>query len=103
MGIDITLWRIEKLGTSPRRWRRHRVATFIDSDESFARACASSGLPMISRADAYGSLVLSGEEMEQFRAEVTSLDIEPRVRTEILELARGCASLPEHELHLDGD
>lgn len=103
MGIDITLWRVEKPGTSPRRWRRHRAATYIDSDESFARACASSGLPMLSRADPYGSLVLSGEEMEQFIAEVASLDIDPNVRTEVLALARSCASLPEHELRLDGD
>lgn len=60
MGIDITLWQVEKLGTSPRRWRRHRVATYIDSDESFTRACTSSGLPMLSRADPHGSLCCRG-------------------------------------------
>ncbi|MEI7059239.1 hypothetical protein WBG06_25690 [Nocardioides sp. CCNWLW239] len=103
MGIDITLWRVEKPGTSPRRWRRHRVATYIDSDASFTHACASSGLPMLSRADPYGSLVLSGEEMDPFTAEVASLDIDPTVCTEVLALARSCASLSDHELHLDGD
>lgn len=58
---------------------------------------------MLSMADPYGSLVLSGEYMEQFITEVASLDIAPRVHTEVLALARSCASLPEHELHLDGD
>lgn len=102
MGVDVTLWRVEKTGSSPRRWRRHRVGMFLDGDESFARACAGSSQPMLTRVDTYGSLVLSSEEMEQFIAELRTLDISDVVVVEILDLAQRCTA-SDHELRLDGD
>ncbi len=105
MGIDVALFQVISRGTSPRRRKLELLDVYVDRNEEFTRACAGSDLPMLTRVQPYGSLVLLSEEMEQFVEELRAtagLDrqgfLEP-----ILGLAERCALDPTTELHLDGD
>ncbi len=66
-------------------------------------------LPMLSRVDPYGTLILSSSEMDQFisEIEVEFLRVDdPSVREflkSVLRLARECREKEEMRLRLDGD
>jgi hypothetical protein len=64
MGVDVLLMRVDNPGTSPRRRRLTRADAFLDTADGFARLCAGTGLPMLSRVDPYGSLILTSVEMD---------------------------------------
>ncbi|MEV0618164.1 hypothetical protein AB0I81_32900 [Nonomuraea sp. NPDC050404] len=80
-----------------------------DRGDRFARLCSSSTLPMLSRVDPYGTLILTSQEMEQFISELeegfgSSHDSDVKyLLQEILRLARECESQSATELHLEGD
>lgn len=106
MGVDIALFRIDQKGTSSRHRKYERIGVYYDRGDRFARACEATSLPMLSRVDPVGSLVLTPAEMDQLVAELTelaSVSGSPGFLTEILDLAAKCASDPATELHLDGD
>ncbi|GAB1824003.1 hypothetical protein [Herbidospora sp. RD11066] len=86
-----------------------RVDSFPDLHDVFAGLCRESRLPMLRRADPYGSLILTSAEMPQFISELTETlalvtDVPTcDVVTEILRLAELCAADPHLEAHLEGD
>ncbi|MEU4390244.1 hypothetical protein [Kribbella sp. NPDC023855] len=108
MGVDVVLKRVGRAGTSPKKRRLTQLDVVLDEADVFAGVCAGSGLPMLSRVDPYGDLVLTGEEMPQFIAEVEvewGRAAEPQrgVLAEVRRLAEWCAAEPSTELHLEGD
>lgn len=109
MGVDVALVRVEKRGGSPRRRRTSQVGAVLDLHDKFACLCGSSVLPMLSRVDPYGTLILSSSEMDQFisEIEVEFLRVEDPAVKEFLEsalrLARECREKGEMQLRLDGD
>ncbi|WP_061295421.1 hypothetical protein [Herbidospora cretacea] len=109
MGVDVTIMRVTRPGSSPRRRRLDPVDAFLDVRDVFADVCRESRLPMVRRADPYGSLILTSAEMPQFVAELTQTlarteDASVRsVVTEILRLGELCAADADLELHLEGD
>lgn len=70
MGVDVALIRVEQQGSSPRRRCASQVDVVVDLHDRFARVCESSSLPMLSRVEPYGTLILTSSEMDQFIAEV---------------------------------
>ena len=70
MGVDVVLKQVSQPGTSPKRRRLTQVDVVPDGDDVFARICARSKLPMLSRVDPYGDVILTAAEMPQFIAEV---------------------------------
>ncbi|WP_434587347.1 hypothetical protein [Streptomyces sp. A5-4] len=109
MGLDIVLKRVEQPGTSPRRRRLAQVDAVLDGSDLFAHICASSNLPMLSRADPYRTLVLTMQDMPQFLAEVDavrrSADGDPArvILVAVRRLAERCADEASMEIHLEGD
>jgi len=109
VGVDVALLRVEQRGSSPRRRRASQVDVVLDLHDKFARLCESSALPMLSRVDSYGTLILSSSEMDQFIAEIEIefLQMEdPAVKEflkSVLRLARECQEEEEMQLRLDGD
>lgn len=105
MGVDIALFRVEQKGSSSRRRRFIRVDIYYDVGDEFARACAETSLPMLSRVDPYGSVILTSDEMGQFVDELIELSAgwQPSFLEPVFGLAAACAANPSMELHLDGD
>lgn len=109
MGVDVALMRVEQQGSSPRRRRASQVDIVLDLHDKFAHLCESSALPMLSRVDPYGTLILSSSEMDQFitEIEVEFLRVEDPAVKEFLErvlrLARECQEQEAMQLRLDGD
>ncbi|WP_419703565.1 hypothetical protein [Promicromonospora sp. NFX87] len=103
MAVDISLYRVEQPGTSPRRRKLILLGSYSDHGDLFAEACAATSLPMLARVKPYGSLMLLSADMEQFVDELRELQLDPSVKEEILALARVCAADRDTELHLDGD
>lgn len=109
MGVDVMIMRVTRLGSSSRRRRLDLVDAFLDVRDVFADVCRESRLPMLSRADPYGSLILTSAEMPQFVAELTQALARTEdapvwsVVTEILRLGEMCAKDADLELHLEGD
>ncbi|WP_329328775.1 hypothetical protein [Streptomyces luteogriseus] len=107
--MDVTLVHVEQQGSSPRRRRTSQVDSVLDLHDKFARLCGSSMLPMLSRVDPYGTLILSSSEMDQFisEIEVEFLRVEDPVMKDFLKsalrLARECREEEEMKLRLDGD
>lgn len=103
MGVDIALFRVEQQGSSPRRRRFVRVDAYLDEGDQFVRACAEPSLPMLSRVDPYGSLILTSEEMGQFVDEVIELSAGRQVRflEPIFWVGGSLCAGPAMELHLD--
>ena len=103
MAVDISLYRVEQPGTSPRRRKLTLLGSYSDRGDVFAEACAATSLPMMVRVKPYGSLVLLPADMEQFVGELRELRLDSSVKEEILALAKACAADRDTELHLDGD
>ncbi|MEV0949612.1 hypothetical protein [Promicromonospora sp. NPDC050249] len=103
MAVDISLYRVDQPGTSPRRRKLTLLGSYSDRGDVLAEACAATSLPMMVRVKPYGSLVLLPGDMEQFVDELRELQLEPSAKAEILALARACAADQNTELHLDGD
>ncbi|MEU0533239.1 hypothetical protein [Amycolatopsis tolypomycina] len=109
MGVDVLLMTVRQRGTSPKGRQVSPVEFLLDPAGRFARLCASSRQPMLSRVDPVKTLVLTRADMPQFISEVeTELAASgDREVTDLLErvlgLARQCAAQESHELHLDGD
>jgi hypothetical protein len=109
MGVDVVLKQVSQPGTSPKRRRLTQVDVVPDGDDVFALICARSKLPMLSRVDPYGDLILTAAEMPQFIAEVTEelglagAPSELEFLASARRLAEQCASEPSTELHLEGD
>ncbi|MGV9386489.1 hypothetical protein ACWDRB_62560 [Nonomuraea sp. NPDC003707] len=109
MGVDVVLVSVEQKGTSSKRRRVHQVDVVLDTQDMFARLCISSGLPMLSRVDPYGTLILTPREMGQFISEVEVEFVKndnPEVAGllgEVLRLARECETQEATELRLEGD
>ncbi|EHR61984.1 hypothetical protein SaccyDRAFT_3147 [Saccharomonospora cyanea NA-134] len=109
MGVDVVLVRVERKGTSPKRRHARQVAVVLDTQDRFARLCVSSSLPMLSRADPYGTLVLTRQETNQFVSEVEAESVrseDPELKDllgEVLGLARCCEAQEGSELRLEGD
>jgi hypothetical protein len=70
MGVDVLLKQVSQTGTSSKRRRLTQLDVVPDGDDVFARVCAHSKLPLLSRVDPYGDLLLTVLEMPQFIAEV---------------------------------
>ncbi|MFF3518735.1 hypothetical protein [Streptomyces sp. NPDC002573] len=109
MGVDVALVRVEQRGSSPRRRRASQVDAVLDLHDKFARLCESSVLPMLSRVDPYGTLILSSNEMDQFISEI-EMEFpkveDPAVKEFLksaLRLARECQEEEAMQLRLDGD
>jgi hypothetical protein len=103
VAVDISLYRVEQPGTSPRRRKLILLGSYSDRGDVFAEACAATSLPMMVRVKPYGSLVLLPADMEQFVGELRELRLDSSVKEEILALAKACAADRDTELHLDGD
>jgi hypothetical protein len=109
VGVDVTLVRVEQRGSSSRRRRMSQVDAVLDLHDKFARLCGSSVLPMLSRVDPYGTLILTSGEMDQFisEVEVEFLRVQDPAVKEFLEgalrLAHECREKGEMQLRLDGD
>ncbi|WP_125777828.1 hypothetical protein [Antribacter gilvus] len=109
MGADVMLRRVTRRGSSPRREELTEVDSVSDSDDILVRLCAASGLPMLSRVDPYGDLVLSSDEMEQLVSELdqvrtsTSDHAERWLLDRVLVLARTCARDRDLRLWFAGD
>jgi len=103
VAVDISLYRVEQPGTSPRRRKLILLGSYSDRGDVFAEACAATSLPMMVRVKPYGSLVLLPADMEQFVDELRELRLDSSVKEEILALAKACAADRDMELHLDGD
>lgn len=109
MGVDVALMRVEQRGSSPKRQRASQVDVVLDLHDKFARMCEFSVLPMLSRVDPYGTLILSSNEMDQFisEIEIEFLRVEDPPGRELLErvlgLARECREQEAMQLRLDGD
>jgi hypothetical protein len=108
MGVDVVLKQVSQPGTSPKRRRLTQVDAVLDGSDLFARICDRSTLPMLSRVDPYGDLVLTAAELPQFIAEVDAersraTGSERELLTDIRRLAERCASEASMELHLEGD
>ncbi|OKH99236.1 hypothetical protein A6A06_27180 [Streptomyces sp. CB02923] len=99
----MVLMQVDRPGSSPKRRRLNQVAVAVDASEEFAGLCAGENVPMLSRADPYGTLILTSAEMEQFISEVESRQGRSELLGEILRLARTCMADPSMELHLQGD
>ncbi|WP_405684818.1 hypothetical protein OG204_09830 [Streptomyces sp. NBC_01387] len=86
-----------------------QVDAILDLHDKFARLCESSVLPMLSRVDPCGTLVLTSSEMDQFIAEVEVEFLQgkdPAMKEflkGLLGLARECQEKEEMQLRLDGD
>jgi hypothetical protein len=109
MGVDVVLKRVSQPGTSSKRRRLTQVDLVPDGDDVFARICARSKLPMLSRVDPYGDLILTATEMPQFIAEVddelgiAGTDLERELLGCVRRLAERCGAETSTELHLEGD
>lgn len=103
MAVDISLYRVDQPGTSPRRRKLILLGSYADRGDVFAEACAATSLPMLARVKPYGTLVLLPDDMEQFVDELRELGLAPSATAEILALAKACAADRNTELHLDGD
>ncbi|MFJ8918575.1 hypothetical protein B046DRAFT_03596 [Streptomyces sp. LamerLS-316] len=109
MGVDAVLMRVEQPGTGPRRRRLTQVDVFVDEADLFARLCTASGLPMLSRVDPYGTLVLTAVEMSQLLSEIDATrrgvtEASQRAALdEVGRLARICQEDSSTELRLEGD
>lgn len=109
MGVDVVLKRVSQPGTSPRRRSLTQAEVILDSSDLFARICAQSNLPMLSRVQPYGTLILTTDEMPQFIAEIdsTQLTVDDERQHALLagirELAERCAREESMEIHLEGD
>ena len=109
MGVDVVLKEVSQPGTSSKRRRLTQLDVVPDGDDVFARICARSKLPMLSRVDPYGDVVLTAAEMPQFIAEVNEeLGIagtlpELEFLASARRLAERCAAGASTELHLEGD
>ena len=77
MGVDVVLTQVSQPGTSSKRRRLTQVDVVPDGDDVFARICVRSQLPMLSRVDPYGDLVLTTSEMPQLLAEVNEEQVSP--------------------------
>lgn len=107
MGVDVV---VAVYGGNPRRTKRRDrdlqyIGVYNDTHEWFEDACDGTELPMLSRINQVGSLVLSREDMPQFMQEMWSLagGQSPPYLEPILELAELCARTEGSELRLDGD
>lgn len=109
MGVDVVLQRVTDQGTTPRRRQVSPVDSVGDSAEVFVRICRDSALPLLSRVDPYGDLLLTAEDMPRFIGEVdaTLEAVDDEERWELLAAVRGlaerCAREASMELHLLGD
>ncbi len=109
MGVDVVLKRVDQPGTSPRRRRLVELDAVVDADEVFAGICTRSGLPMLSRVDPYGDLVLTAAEIPQLVEELDTEagrageDAEREVLAAVRRLAERCAAEAGTELYLEGD
>jgi hypothetical protein len=105
MPLNILLVAVSQPGSSPRRRSVRTVATVSDVDGSFVTICAASKLPMLTKIDPWGDLVLTSVEMGQFidelRAASSGGDAGALV-DQILELAARCAVDRTNELHFIG-
>jgi hypothetical protein len=107
MGVDVILNRVEHYGQSTKKRCHHRIEVLLDDADVFANSCTVSGLPMLSRVDPFKSLILTSAEMEQFLAEVETLQERGSpggtVLAQVAHLGRLCLENPDMELHLEGD
>lgn len=103
------LKRVDRPGTSPRRRRLTQVDVFVDDADTFARICGGSALPMLSRVDLDGTLVLTAADMEQLLTELdgtrsrTTGAAQRAALDAVGRIARICRDDPATELHLEGD
>ncbi|WP_367321215.1 hypothetical protein [Streptomyces sp. HUAS ZL42] len=109
MGVDVVLMRVHQPGTSRRRRRSTPVEVLVDHGDAFARLCAGSVLPLLSRIDPYGSLHLTSAQMPQLADELaalrtrTGLEADRGTLDQVMDLARRCAGDAATELHFEGD
>lgn len=108
MGVDATLYRIHKNGTSARRWRLERLGDAMDIGDVVATLPETHPGRVTSRIKPYGSLVLYPTEMAEFvedleRIKASLEQSNHAVIDAFIALARRCAAEPESELRLDGD
>jgi hypothetical protein len=108
MGVDVVLMKVRQPGTSPRRRSVTRVDAVLDPAGVFVGICRDSELPMLRRADPYGTLVLTSAEMPQLVAELDTTRQRLHgagweIVTAVLALAERCLADRTTELHLDGD
>jgi hypothetical protein len=109
MGVDVVLTQVSQPGTSSKRRRLTQVNVVPDGDDVFARICVRSQLPMLSRVDPYGDLVLTTSEMPQLLAEVNeelglaTTAPERELLAAVRRMAERCAADTSTELHLEGD
>ncbi len=109
MGVDVVLKQVSQPGTSSKRRRLTQVDAVPDGDDVFAAICVRSQLPMLSRVDPYGDLILTTAEMPQLIAEVTeelgiaSTPPERELLAGVRRMAERCAAETSSELHLEGD
>jgi hypothetical protein len=109
VGVDVVLNQVSQAGTSPKRRRLTQLDVVLDGSDVFARICERSTLPLLSRVDPYGTLILTAAEIPQLIAE---LDTErgraaggPKCDhlADTRRLAERCATEASAELHLEGD
>ncbi|WP_203708594.1 hypothetical protein [Asanoa iriomotensis] len=97
MGLDVELFRIVRVGTSPRRRRTEEIVAVGDIHFHFASAIEKAQrqgtTPMLARLDLYGLLELSSDEMPQFLGELSRLlaDTEPEAERKVMLAVRGLA------------
>jgi hypothetical protein len=108
MGVDATLYRVHKDGTSTRRWRLERLGDVTDVGDVVARLPETHPGRVTSRIKPYGSLVLHPAEMTELvedleRVKISLARSDQAVIDAFIALARQCAAEPESELRLDGD
>ncbi|MGW0828638.1 hypothetical protein [Streptomyces sp. NPDC002845] len=109
MGVDVMLMKVHQPGTSRKRRQLIEADVFLDEDERFSQLCTESGLPMLSRVDSYGSLILTSVEMGQLIDEVNVLrgrgdsEVDRRILERVGQLARRCAEDSSMELHFEGE
>ena len=108
MGVDVTLARVVKQGTSPRRRSTTSVDVVPDDGDVLARLLPASGLPMLARVDPYGDVVLSSSEMEQLLDELRILmdrssPPDAVVLGAVVALAERCRRELGAELRFEGD
>ena len=108
MGVDATLYRIHKNGTSARRWRLERLGDAMDVGDVVATLPETHPGRVTSRIKPYGSLVLYPTEMAEFvedleRIKTSLAQNNHAVIDAFIALARRCAAEPESELRLDGE
>ena len=108
MGVDATLYRVHKNGTSTRRWRLERLGDATDLGDVMAMLPETHPGRVTSRIKPYGSLVLYPAEMTELvedleRIKVSLARRDHAVIDAFITLARQCATEPESELRLDGD